>query len=243
MRKFLLASVTLLAFGAAANAADLSLLKAPAPAGYPAAGGFYFGLGASSTAASATVANTGIFAAGAGVDGVVGYQWHGGLDFIAAEADITYTNLGNSGACPMTASTVVSCSAGDQWEIEPLVKFGFPLSTVTKILPNLGGLFPALPALPSNLALGNSTQHPYVYVGAPVRDDSASYGLATGKEWLIQPEIGAGFLSQWQQGLVVDVRAGCTVGSTGFNLSLAGFTGPQSVKAGTSCQSRLEVLY
>jgi hypothetical protein len=243
MKKWFLSGAAVLALQLSAHAADLAPLptKAVAPSGYPyAASGFYWGLGVSSTAANADVANTGIVALGAGIDGVVGYQFRGGLDFIAPELDLTYTNLGNSGACVMPAGGTTSCATNDAWEIEPLVKFGFPISAVIGILPNLSSVFPALPALPSGVTATNV--HPYVYVGAPIRDVSANYGLASGREWQVQPELGAGFLTQWQQGLVIDARAGCTIGHTGFDLSVAGVTSAP-VTTGLACTSRLEVLY
>jgi hypothetical protein len=233
------------ALTSSALAADMPT-KAPPPVyGYPySASGFYFGIGASSSAGSSTVANTGVFAAGAGVDLAVGYQWKGGLDFIAAEFDATYTNLGSAATCnPATAvnnTATLPCSTNSQWELEPLVKFGFPVTALTSLLPNLSSVFPGLPALPSGASTAN--QHPYIYAGLPVRDTSASYGLATGSVWTAQPEIGAGLMSQWMQGLVLDVRGGCSIGTTGFNLT--GGTGIVGrATENTICQARLEVLY
>lgn len=239
MKKLLLA--TALLWPLAAQAADMPTKAIPFVAGYPyAASGFYFGVGASATAAQADIANTNLTAAGAGLDLVLGYQFRGGLDFIAPEVDVTYTNLGNSGACTAgtpALPTLVNCSTNNAWEIEPLVKFGFPVTTVTGLLPNLSSYFPALPSLPSGTT---GTEHPYLYGGAPIRDVSANYGLAQGSEWTIQPEVGAGILSQWTNGLAVDVRAGCTVGNAGFAL---GSTGHGSVGMGTACTSRIEALY
>lgn len=243
MRRVLLASVAILALSSLAHAADLSsVLKAPAQPGYPyAASGFYFGVGTSATAASASVADTGLLAAGAGLDGVVGYQWQGGLDFMAVELDATYTNIGNSGACTTPTGGTTSCAANDSWEIEPLFKFGFPVTTLISILPNLSSLFPGLPSLPSGVTATNV--HPYIYAGAPFRDVSANYMLSAGQEWQVQPEIGAGMLNQWQSGLVIDLRAGCSFGNTGFNLGTAPLVGSSSVTVGTACTSRVEVLY
>ena len=236
----LLAAAAVVAAILPARAADIPpIFKAPS-AGYPyAADGFYFGLGASSTAASATVSNTGIFAAGAGLDLVVGYQFRGGLQFIAPELNVTYTNIGNSAACPVVGG-VVSCAANDQWEIEPLVKFGFPITDITDFLPNLSKVFPALPTPPAGVSATN--QHPYLYVGAPIRDVSASFGLSNGKQWIVQPSLGAGFLSQWKDGLVADVRAGCALGNQGFSFGTAPLMQP-NVKEGVSCTSRLHLLY
>lgn len=246
MRKLFLATAALLTLGASAQAADLPIIgKAPPlAAGYPyTANGIYYGLGVSSTAGSADIANTGIVALGAGVDFVVGYQFKGGLNFIAPELDVTYTNLGNSAACVTPVGGMTSCATNDSWEIEPLVKFGFPVTTITNLLPNISSVFPALPALPTGVGTATNV-HPYIYAAGPFRDVSANYGLASGRDWQVQPELGAGFLTQWQQGLVVDARAGCTVGHTGFNLSVAALTGgPAQVTTGLVCTSRIEVLY
>lgn len=239
--KLLLSTVAFLAFGvvASAQAADLPVKAAPIAPGYPyAASGFYWGVGVSSTAANASVANSNLTALGAGIDLAVGYQFKGGLDFIAPEVDVTYTNIGNSGACSVSSTATTSCSTNNAWEIEPLVKFGFPITTITNLLPNLSSLFPALPSLPSGVTAGNV--HPYLYAGAPIRDVSANFGLATGSAWQVQPELGAGILTQWQQGLVVDTRAGCTIGNTGFDIGVAGVT---TENTGLACQSRIEVLY
>lgn len=244
MRKLLLSTLALLALGVSAYAADLPItVKAqPVAAGYPyTANGIYYGLGVSSTAGSADVANTGIVALGAGVDFVVGYQFKGGLNFIAPELDVTYTNLGNSAACSTSAGGTTSCATSDAWEIDPGVKFGFPITTITNLLPNLSSVFPALPALPNGVTAMNV--HPYVWLGAPLRDVSANYGMASGRDWQVQPEFAGGFLTQWQQGIVFDTRAGCTIGQTGFNLSVAGLTSSTPVKTGLTCTSRIEALY
>ena len=217
-----IAAAVALALASSAFAADIATKAAPIVrvAGYPyAQSGFYFGVGASSAAGSATVANTGIFSAGAGVDMAVGYQWRGGLDFIALEFDATYTNLGSSATC--TAAT--PCSTNNQWELEPLVKFGFPITTITGALPNLGSVFPGLPQLPASV-VPSGTQHPYIFAGVPFRDVSATYGLSSGQAWTVQPEIGAGILSQWQSGLAADIRAGCSFGTGGFSIGPAAHT-------------------
>lgn len=221
-----------------AMAADMAVKAAPpALPGYPfAASGIYWGVGASADAQSATVANTGVFSAGAGIDGIVGWQWKGGLGFIAVEGIFTYTNLGNSTAC--TTGVGTSCSVGYQFEIDPRVKFGFPIQTIQALLPNLSAAFPALPVLPANFIPANQT--PYIFAGIPIKDVSASYGLMTGKEWLVQGEGGIGILNQWTNGTAVDISAGCAIGNVGFTLgTVAGTT----AKMGTSCTSRVAVLY
>ena len=239
MRAMLLAATAALAMIGQAFAADMPV-KAPLSAlpGYPyAASGFYWGVGASSIGSSASVSNAGVFALGAGVDMVIGYQWQGGLDFMAAELDVTYTNLGSTSQCGAT-----SCSAGSQWEIEPIYKFGFPTNILSSVLPNLSGVFPGLPALPANASV-IGTAHPYLYAGLPIRDISASLGLTEARAWSVQPEVGLGILNQsgLNPGLVFDLRVGCSLGSTGFDFGTA--SGPVSAKIGTECTTRFHALY
>lgn len=241
MRSIIIAAAALGLLAGQANAADLHapVFKAPPPAiGYPySESGFYYGVGASATAQSATVANTGVFSAGAGIDAIVGYQWKGGLDFIAAEAIVTYTNLGAATACA-TVAGATSCAAGYQWEIDPRVKFGFPIQTLQSILPNLSAVFPGLPTPPAGFVPLN--QHPYVFAGVPIKDVSASYGLMNGKEWQVQGEAGIGILNQYTNGTAVDISAGCALGGAGFTF---GPVGVANTKLGTACTSRVSVLY
>ena len=190
--------------------------------------------GASSSAGSSTVANTGVFAAGAGVDMVVGYQFRGGLDFIAPELDVTYTNLGTSAITP-----IGNASTNSQWEIEPLVKFGFPITTITAALPNLSAIFPALPQIPANLTATNI--HPYIYAGVPIRNQQASIANVSNTEWVAQAELGGGMLSQLSGGLVADTRAGCSFGGGGVAIALPG--GVHEVESNTTCTARFDLLY
>ena len=238
MRRLLIASAALAAMTLSAFAADMPVKAPPLTIGYPfAASGFYWGVGASATAASASVSNTGVFSAGAGLDGIVGYQWRGGLDFIAIEAIFTYTNLGNATACTNVAGSS-SCSVGYQFEADPRVKLGFPIQTIQALLPNLAAAFPGLPTLPANFIPAN--QHPYLFFGVPIKDVSANFGLQSGKEWLVQGEVGLGILNQWTNGVAVDISAGCALGNQGFTLGPVNAT---SAKMGTNCTSRLSVLY
>lgn len=229
----LVAACLALALAGPAVAADMATKAAPS-VGYPySQSGAYFGVGASSSAGSDTVASTGVFAAGAGVDIVGGYQWRGGLDFIALELDATYTNLGSSAITP-----VGNASASTQWEFEPLVKFGFPITTVTAALPNLSAIFPALPQLPSNLTALNV--HPYIYAGIPIRNEQVSLLGAGSTEWVAQGEIGLGMLNQLSGGLVFDTRAGCSFGGGGVALVA---NGVHSAEFNTTCTARGDFLY
>jgi hypothetical protein len=239
MRKMFLITAALVALSGHAFAADMAVKAVPVVPGYPfAASGVYWGVGASASAASATVANTGVFSAGAGVDGILGYQWKGGLNFMAVEAIFTYTNLGNSTACAMSAGAT-NCSVSYQFEIDPRVKLGFPISTIQALLPNLSAAFPALPVLPVSFTAANQT--PYLFAGVPIKDVSSNYGLSNGKEWLVQGEAGVGILNQWTNGTAVDISAGCALGNVGFTLGSAAASA--STKLGTNCTSRIAVLY
>ena len=232
-------AATALALAAPAFAADMATKAAPIAPGYPyAASGFYFGVGASSSAGTSTVANTGVFAAGAGVDVDVGYQFKGGLDYIATEFDATYTNLGAAALCN-TGTGATSCSATNQWELEPLVKFGFPIQTVLSALPNLSTIFPALPSLPASFSATNV--HPYVYAGMPIRNMQVGLGGSSGQEWIIQGEIGLGALAQLSNGLVADTRAGCSLGTEG--IALNGSSGAHSAEVNTICTAKVDFLY
>lgn len=234
-----LAAAALLVAAVPAFAADMAVKALPAPtlAGYPYnQSGLYYGVGADATAQNASVANTGVLSAGAGIDAIVGWQWKGGLDFIAIETIFTYTNLGNSAACATVVGTT-SCSMSSQFEIDPRIKFGFPIAAVQQILPNLSAVFPALPALPANFVPLN--QHPYIFAGMPIRDVSANYGLSNGKEWTVQGEAGVGILNQWTNGIAVDISAGATIGNAGFTVGPI----PESGKLGVGFQSRIAVLY
>ena len=240
MRKLLF--LFALAITTPAAAADMAVKAAPVPSimGYPYnANGFYFGVGALGDAASSTVGGAGVFTAGAAVDVVGGYQWKGGLDFIALEARASYTNLGSSTACPDAGGA--SCSIGTQWGLEQRAKFGFPITLITNALPSLGGLFPAVPMLPTTITTAvNSTAHPYISVGITEDDVSANIGLPSGREWQVQPTVGAGVMTQWTQGLVADVFAECSFAGTGFTF------GPipgNSANLGRKCTTGLHLIY
>ncbi len=228
-----------LGFASAASAQTMPT-KAPPVSGYPYnANGFYFGIGALGDAASSSVGGAGVFTAGAAVDVVGGYQWKGGLDFIALETRISYTNLGSSTACPVGGG--LTCSVGTQWGFAQRAKFGFPITVITNALPSLGGLFPAVPSLPGNITpAANSSAHPYISAGIAEDDVSANIGVPRGRAWQVQPTVGAGVMTQWTQGLVADVFAECSFAGTGFTV------GPipgGSANLGRKCTTGLHLIY
>lgn len=234
MRNILAITATLLALGAA-HAADMPV-KAPPITGYPyTSNGFYFGIGALGDAASSSVGGAGVITAGAAVDVAIGYQWKGGLDFVALEARGSYANLGSSTACPVAG--MANCTVGNAWGLEQRVKFGFPVTAITNTV-NLGSLFPAVPPLPTGAS--NVTAHPYLSAGVVENDVSASIGLPSGKAWQVQPTVGAGVMTQWSQGLVADTFVECSFPNTGFNIGpIAG----QGANLGRVCTAGLNLLY
>jgi len=79
-------------------------------------------------------------------------------------------------------------------------------------------------------------------VGVHEDDVSASFGLATGTAWQVQPSAGLGVMTQWTAGLVADVHAECTFANTGFNLGLNGVTNG-SATLGRKCTTGLHLDY
>lgn len=210
-----------------------TVYKAP-PVGYPYdTSGIYYGVGASANTQATSVANTGAFDASAGLRGVVGYQWKGGLDFLAFEVAGVYENLGSAGLCGG-----VPCSTNTKWQIEPRFKAGFPFSVVQSVLPNWAALFPGL-TFPSNITV-TGTQHPYVFLGVPIQQNAASFNGATGTATTAQLEAGIGLQNQWQQNSVVDISTGFTLNGVGVTIA-----GPKVPGAdfGLGWKTQLDVLF
>lgn len=241
MRMTLVLAVAAALMAGAAGAADLPV-KAATPlvtAGYPYSGnGFYAGIGAVGAVANSGVAGSNLFSAGAALDLTAGYQWslncatNGSCtNWAALQGSVQYTNLGTTTTCP----TGVSCSINSKWGFELDGLFGFPLTNVLSVMPNLGTIFPALPALPAGVTA--ATSHPYLLVGLRADDVSGAYGLANGQVWTFQPAIGMGLRSQWTQGLAVDTSASCTFAGTGFTV------GGVNANLGRDCRAAVRFLY
>lgn len=230
-----------LAGAAGAFAADLPV-KAPPPAyGFPYNGsGFYGGVGAVAGVLGASVdganGGTGLYSAGAAIDLTGGYQFSTGGNWYAIEGSVQYMNMGGSVTC--TGGT--SCAISSKWGFEQRALIGFPMQAVLNVMPNLGGFFPGLPALPGGVMATSTTSHPYIFAGIREDEVTASYGLASANAWKIQPVIGAGLRQQWTQGLVVDTSAGCTFANTGLQIG-----GPQAASAtfGRDCRAAIRFLY
>jgi len=222
----------------AAVAADMPIKATPAVVtGYPYnAAGFYWGIGASSMADSVSTANTGVVALGAGFDAAVGYQWKGGLDFVALDLTATYQNIGASSMCGAPAAP---CSSNNKFEIEPGVKLGFPWQTFQAALPNLQSLFPGLPSLNIQQA-PNSVPHPYLYAGVPFRNVQTSLGPnSSGEVWIAQAAAGIGMQNVVAANAVADCRAEVLLSGAGVGITGAA---PKSL-FGMGAQSRCHILF
>lgn len=243
MLRRLLTASALLALGslAQAHAADLVTKAAAAPAvvGYPYnASGFYFGVGTSGTGSQASVANAGVVALGASLDGIVGWQWQGGLNFIAIENIASYQNLGTTGTCIAQAG-ITGCSVGSNFSDTLRVKFGFPTTMLSTFLPNLSAAFPGLPAVPGG---SNGTLHPYGYVGLRSDDVSGTFMLSTARAWTFRAEVGLGVMSQLTNGMALDTSAGFTFAGQGLAIGVPPGT-EIGAQLGKEFTARVSLLY
>jgi len=139
-----------------------------------------------------------------------------GANWMALELGVNYTNLGATQTC----APGVACSIGASWGFEEGVLFGFPVTTVLALLPNLGNIFPALPPLPNGVTATGS--HPYIGAFLHQDDDSAAVGAARGQAWQLTPAVGVGMINQWTNGLVVDTRVEYEFANSSFSFGPAG---------------------
>jgi hypothetical protein len=209
-----------------ASAADL-LVKAKVPAyvGYPYLGsGLYFGVGTEAAVANATAsdpnAGTSLYAAGADLHAVLGYQGTllGGSNWWAGDVKIAYQNLGGTQLCGINGTI---CSVSSKFDIEERVMVGFPIALIAGLIPSFGNLFPTLPSLPNGVV--STSSHPYLGFGlheTPVqgRVSDPSLGTMTSTSWQIQPAIIIGMKNQWTQGLVINTWAEYSFANTSFAL-------------------------
>jgi opacity protein-like surface antigen len=217
------ALLALLLATTAASAADLRLpVKAPVPAGYNYNGsGFYAGIGAVGDVASTNIFGATVYDAGAALDITAGYQWAwaGGANWGAIEGSFQYTNIGATQPCLVA----MSCNTSSTIGFEERFLFGFPISLVLSVLPNLGNIFPALPSIPAcpvGAVCATTAAHPYIYVGGLERKVDTTLTDALGAsfsntKWIAQPSVGLGIRNQWTAGLVSDTSAGCTFANVG----------------------------
>ena len=183
MRKLLL----LLGMMSLATSAEAQSIVNKSPVGYPSKCGWYVGINAEAgagTVPNAPVAGTNVF--GGDIGAGVGYACNvGGFPYFA-EALVDYQNLnaGSVGGFSMTGPVHLEQRVGVQ---TPLLQFfpalGFPTT----------GTPPNLPVLPPGATVTGAAQN-YFYGAVNEDDISAGIGVATGRAWLVSPEIGTGFL-------------------------------------------------
>lgn len=227
MKRLILALLLLWPLAAHAQTVVPPIVTKAPVVGYPYNGsGLYYGVGALGSGATSDIAGSNVTALGAALNGVIGYQWLGGLDFMAVEASVYWNNMGTGTTCAVgTAST--PCSVDSQFGFEQRFKFGFPMSAVSALLPNFAAAFPGMPTI---TVPTTGVQHPYIMAGVHEDDVSSSFGLSTGKEWQVQPVIGAGVLGQWTNNLVVDFWFEASLANTSFDVSTGGImTGKTSI--------------
>lgn len=208
MRKTLLAALAALLV-TPALAADLPI-KAPTLAtpqfsnGYNGSG-WYFGVWADGGAGSADGAvPTGVNANGltvtsGSIGGLVGYNW------APAGSPVTYFGEVKLGYQNLNGSTVGLSFTGPLTG-DVILAVGAPLAQIMAFFPNFN--LPALPTfvLPTGVTAINS--HGYIGFDGHFYDAGVAYGLTRDKEWVFQPGVKIGMLTQLSNNLVVDTGVG-----------------------------------
>lgn len=239
MRKSLLAAVAVLLVGGSALAADLPVKAKPLTTpqfsnGYSGSG-WYFGVFADGGAGSANgVVPTGANANGltevnGSIGGLIGYNWApaGSPVTYFGEVKLGYQNLngnqvGLSFSGPLTGDVVLAVGA--------------PLAQILAFFPNFN--LPALPSftLPAGVTATNS--HGYVGFDGHFYDAGIDYGLASHKEWMFQPGVKIGMLTQLSNNLVVDTGIGIFGGGNSICI------GPATcVQPGTTVIASIELKF
>jgi hypothetical protein len=197
MKKLLIAALALLPF--AVSAADLSTKANPFGVAYPTTKcGMYYGIGTGGFAAPVNGAVVGEQIVGAELDAILGYTCPiGATGFWFAEGSIGVNNL-HGGINTFAASgplvTIERVGAGSP--INALINpFGNTLSV------------PSLPLLPAGVTAGAAL--PYLFAGSVQQQ----LDVASSKQWLIAPLLGAGFIYRLSNGSVADVWAGWQLNS------------------------------
>lgn len=198
MKKVLFALVALCAFATSVvHAVDLQVSAMPVKArvlqSYNGSG-FYWGVHTFAETEKLTpVANDtalgGNFAVGAAVGVTAGYLWGGnGTSWQAVEAMASYKNISPGSTSMVEGAPFVVDS---KWSFTQRVKFGGPVEVMLAMLPNLGTVFPGLPAPPVG---GVGTTHPYLFGALHEDDISQSIGLNVGRAWRIKGGFGVGMM-------------------------------------------------
>lgn len=197
-RVLILAMAGVFAFVGCAAAADMApVAKAPPPRVLQSfyGAGFYYGVHtfAETEKITPVIGDTalgGNFAAGAAVGLTAGYLWGGnGVSWQALEVMASYKNISAAatGAIPVVG---VPLMVDSRWSFTQRFKIGGPADVMLALLPNLGTVFPALPAPPG----GVGTMHPYLFGAVHEDDISESIGISLGRAWRIKGGFGAGMM-------------------------------------------------
>lgn len=190
--KYLLAAGLALLAAATANAADLisPIVKPRILETYQGAG-WYYGLHVAAETQKMTVdpGLGGAFAVGGDVGITLGYMWGAnGITWQALDTMVSYKNI--DGAVPTAGDPV---RLNSRWSFTQRFKFGGNPSLLLAMLPNMGTLFPALPAPPAG---GVGTAHPYFFGAVHVDDISESAGVDIGRAWRLEGGFGVGIMQQ-----------------------------------------------
>lgn len=211
MKRLILAALGALLANAAMGA-DLPVKATPLTAAHFSNGysgsGWYFGVWADGGAGSVNGTVPGVNANGltsttGSIGGLVGYNWApaGSPVTYFGEVKLGYQNLngnqvGLSFSGPLTADVVLAVGA--------------PLAQILSIFPNFN--LPALPTfqLPAGVTAVNS--HGYIGFDGHFYDASLGFGLVRNSEWIFQPGVKVGMLTQLSNNLVVDTGVGIFAG-------------------------------
>jgi hypothetical protein len=232
--KIILLAISTLGFAAAAHAADLKPLKAPAGAFYAGGTGWYGGLGASAAVAQSSVQGNNLFAtslatgslmaAGGSVDGVLGYITPGWR----IETSVSYQNIQGSTDLASNASASVASrwSASQEFDVSANLFANIMTAIGTTGLTNVINFPSFTPQLPANIAVATT---PRQYFGAGLQEFgiSGTFGAANGVAVGVDPFIKTGFI--WQtvdstgklNGGAVDLFASVAFPLRGFTMGNA----------------------
>lgn len=195
--------LALLMLSTAVQAADMKLKALPLSA-YPAANGFYFGVGTmgggGTVSASVPGVNTNSLVSNEiGVAGIVGYVWNvpNSQMFTAVEGWFGWTNFnGSQQGFALTGPATFT----------QRVMVGAPLSDIAALFPTINISVPPFSPLPNGQVASNIK--PYLF-GSLTEDDITIdiAGMGSNKDWRLAPGVGIGALGQLTSGSVVDVFA------------------------------------
>ena len=168
-----------------AFAADMPVKAPPLGSPYPTTRcGLYYGINAEGGAGTVPNAPAGTVVVGGDIGGLIGYAcpMAGIPFFVEGLVDFQNLNAGNAGF-----------SLSGPIHLEQRVGVQTPL---LQLFPSLGipvaPTQPIGPLLPPGTTMGTAVN--YIYGAVNEDDISSQFGLASGREWLISPEVGTGML-------------------------------------------------